>query len=365
MIYLDNAATTKLNDKILNNLAMYYNVYANPSSLHSMGKNSKYHINKARKEILSLLNLEGYNLIFTANASEANNLMIKGFCLNNKTNKKEILVSKIEHSSIIKPLIEMEEIGYKIIYVNILETGSIDLLDLKNKINNNTFMVCVMSNNNETGIENNLEKINKIIDSDIILVSDMCQSIGKVNIYNKVSALTGTFHKIHGPKGIGFLAFKNNLHIKPLITGGLQEYKLRAGTENIANILMARDSLKFYLEDKEKINDYINELIIYFINKIKNIDKIKINGYGLNIVNISILGFKSEYILTYLDLNDICVSLGSACNSGIQLKSDTLTAMSLSKERLDSYIRISFSMYNTKEEIDKLIEVLDKMIKKD
>lgn len=376
MIYFDNAASTELNREIKNNILKYYENFANSSAQHTLGKKSKFLLEDARKVICEKLNLKNNNLIFTSGATESNNLAIKGLCLNNKTEKKEIIVSRLEHSSMIFPIKEMEEYGYKIKYVNSLKNGMIDINHLEALINKNTFLISIISVNSETGIINDIFKISNLIFEKsklfgkIFFVSDMCQSFLKKDIcLDNVDIITGSFHKINGPNGLGFLWCNDLNYIKPLIIGGKQEKSKRAGTESLSNILMAKDSILNYYNNKIKIDKKLKDLNEYLIKNLKDFDNIKINGEINNkidnITNISVLGYDNNFLLTYFDLNNICVSIGSACNSGLSIKSETLESMGLSVDIINSSIRISFGIYNEIQEIDIFINVLKKLLKKE
>lgn len=365
MIYFDNAATTMLNKKILKNIKSYYDTYYNPSSIHSGGKFAKFKLQEAKEDIKNILNTS-HEVIFTSSATESNNLVFLGI-LDKKSPKKEILVSKLEHKSVLKPIYKLKEYGFNIKYVNVLKNGKLDINDLINKINKNTFLVSVMSVNNETGMVNNIENIAKIIKEKsikygkIYFHSDITQSFGKINHdFSDIDYLTASFHKIHGPKGVGVI-FCKELNLRPVILGGNQE-KIRAGTENLPNILMSVDALKEYISSHEKIKMKIIKLEKYLLKNLLKLKNVYVNGdlnnkiYG--ILNISFEDHRQEKIITLLDINDIYVGTGAACNSNIIEKSETLSSMGLSEKRIKSSIRISLSMYNTKKEIDKFIQVI-------
>lgn len=374
MIYFDNAATTELNRDIKSNILKYYDNYANASAQHSLGKRSKFLIEEARNIICEKLKLKNNNLIFTSGATESNNLAVKGLCLNNNGEKKEIIISKMEHSSMKEPITEMKKYGYTIKYVNTLKDGTVDINHLEELINKNTFLVSIMSVNSETGMINDTYKISKIIYEKskiygkIFYISDMCQSILKLDICTEyIDIITGSFHKINGPNGLGFLWCKNLDSIKSIITGGNQEKRKKAGTEPLYNILLARDSVIYYFKNINEINKKLKKLNDYFINKIKDFKNIEINGDIEkkidSITNISIKGYDSNFLLTFFDMNDICVSIGSACNSGLSIVSETLKSIGYSEDRIKSSIRISFGIYNEIDEIDEFINLLKKLKK--
>lgn len=372
MIYFDNASTTELNRNLINKLPEYFAEYFNPSSIHSGGKREKLILKNTKEKIKSLLNTN-HNVIFTSSATEANNLVLKGLALSKNSTKNEILVSKLEHKSVLEPLKDIEKYGFIIKYINVLPNGQIDIEDLYNNLSSKTFLVSIMSVNNETGIINKVTEIaRKIKEKEIefgkiYFHSDFSQSIGKINIdFSDIDYVTATLHKIHGAKGVGLIFYKS-LNLVPIITGGNQEL-IKAGTENLPNILISCDALEKYLNNNLEIKNYILSLENYLLEQIDkkgynivlNGDrKIKLEG----ILNLSILGKSQDLTITYFDMNDIYLGTGAACNSDIIEKSETLKAMKLSDEVINSSIRISLSIYNTKEEIDKFIEVLDKFLK--
>lgn len=272
------------------------------------------------------------------------------------------------------PIAEMEKYGYTVKYVNTLKDGTVDIKHLEELITKNTFLVSIMSVNSETGMINDTYKISKIIYEKskiygkIFYISDMCQSILKLDICTEyVDIITGSFHKINGPNGLGFLWCNNLDDIKSIITGGQQEKRKKAGTEPLYNILLAKDSVIDYFENIVEINKKLKKLNEYFLNKIKDFENIEINGDIEkkidNITNISIKGYDSNFLLTFFDMNDICVSIGSACNSGLSIVSETLKSMGYSEERIKSSIRISFGIYNEIDEIDEFINLLKKLKK--
>lgn len=373
MIYFDNASTTELNREIRKNLSKYYDDFYNPSSIHSGGKRAKYLLEKSRKEISKYLNFKDNNMIFCSTATESINIAIKGVLFNSfvkNNNRNKILISKLEHKSVVNAVNNMKDFNFEIEYINVLENGQIDEEDLYKKIDDNVLLISIMSVNNETGVINDISKIFyniKNIDKNIITHSDITQGLLKKIDYSNIDLISGTFHKIHGPKGVSFLYINKNIELFNLISGGKQEKGYLAGTENLSGILMACDCVKYYYDNYDKISNHFKELKNYLIEELKKFENIYINGSidnsVDNIINISIKGYKQEYIQTFLDMRDIYIGTSSACNSDIVEKSTVLESMNIKEDLINSSIRISFSIYNNKEEIDTFILALKEMMK--
>lgn len=373
MIYFDNASTTELNREIRKNLSKYYDDFYNPSSIHSGGKRAKYLLEKSRKEISKYLNFKDNNMIFCSTATESINIAIKGVLFNSfvkNNNRNKILISKLEHKSVVNAISNMKDFNFEIEYVNVLENGQIDEEDLYKKIDDKVLLISIMSVNNETGVINDISKIFyniKNIDKNIITHSDITQGLLKKIDYSNIDLISGTFHKIHGPKSVSFLYINKNIELFNLISGGKQEKGYLAGTENLSGILMACDCVKYYYDNYDKISNHFKELKNYLIEELKKFENIYINGSidnsVDNIINISIKGYKQEYIQTFLDMRDIYIGTSSACNSDIVEKSTVLESMNIKEDLINSSIRISFSIYNNKEEIDTFILALKEMMK--
>ena len=364
-IYLDNNATTKCDEDVLDAILPYLkDKFGNPSSTYSFGKNIQEDISKARKSIATLLNAEENEIVFTSCASESNATAIMSAVRNNP-NKKHIITTKVEHASIIETMKYLEDNGYEITYLAVDKFGKIDLNELKNSINNNTCLITIMMANNEIGNVYPIKEIGEIAkENNILFHCDAVQAIGKIKIDVKemnIDTLSLSGHKIHAPKGIGVLYVKNGIPLIPLIFGH-QEQNKRGGTENTPYIIGLGKAVDLILEDNYLINDKLKELRDYMEMQIKE----KINDvviYGdldnrlPNTSSIAFKNVKADELLLILESFNIYVSTGSACNSELTEPSHVLMACNVD---LDNYspIRVSLSKYNTKEEIDIFVKCL-------
>ena len=363
-IYFDNAATTKMRKEVLEYFfTTCEKYYANPSSVHTLGREARVMLEKARSNIANLLNVKSQDIIFTSGATEANNLALKGIM--EKSEKKEIISSYLEHSSVLKVLNQLENEGYIVHYVKILKNGQIDLEDLKKYINKNTALVSVMAVNNETGTKQPIAELAMLLkDRDIYFHVDATQLMGKIEIdpyLLGIDSMTASAHKFYGPKGVGILYLKNDIAIEKQICGGPQERNKRAGTENLNGILASSYALELAYKNMKEEGKYIEDLTKYLLSKLK--DKYVINGENRisGILNIQIKDKDIQMLLPLLDMKGIMVSGGSACMSGSISASPILLAMGLSEKEAKSSIRISFGIYNTKEEIDYFVDCLEKI----
>lgn len=368
-IYLDNNATTKCDEVVLDTMLPYLGEqYGNPSSTYSFGKDVKDAITNTRKNIAKLLNADEEEIIFTSCASESNVTAIMNAVKNNPL-KKHIITTKVEHASIMETMKYLESIGYKITYLSVDSMGRINLKELEESITSDTLLIAVMMANNEIGNIYPIKEIGEIArKNNILFHCDSVQAIGKVKIDVKdmgVDTLSLSGHKIHAPKGIGVLYVKNGIPYTPLIFGH-QEKNRRGGTENVPYIIGLGKAIELILDDDYKVNESLQSLRDYMESEIKNnIEDIKVYGDLDNrLPNTSSIAFKNvnaEELLLMLESFNIFVSTGSACNSEIAEPSHVLTACGADLEYY-SPIRISLGKYNTKDEIDTLIKRLINII---
>lgn len=370
IIYLDNSATTKPCKKTIEyiNNALCEN-WGNPSSLHSLGLDAELIVNKARETVAKQISATPDEIIFTGSGTEANNTAIMS-AISRKSRGNRIITTKIEHPSVLETAKRLETFGFEILYLDTDKNGVISLEQLKSFLNDKTVLVSIMLVNNEIGsIEpiGEAAKLIKVLSPNALFHCDAVQGFGKmpINVKNLgVDLLSASAHKIHGPKGIGFLYKKKNVTITPFITGGGQEKGLRSGTESvplIAGFLGA-------IEELGNVNDnlkYIEELNLYTRQSIKNLDFIEINSPQNAlpyILNVSVPYYRSETLLHFLEMKNIFVSSGSACSKG-EL-SYVLSTIGLDKNRIDSALRLSFSKDITKEDIDCVLTALEEATKK-
>lgn len=368
-IYLDNNATTKCDEEVLNVMLPYLkNQYGNPSSTYSFGKEVKEEITKSRKKVAELLNANEDEIIFTSCASESNVTAIMN-AVRYYPNKKHIITTKVEHASIMETMKYLESIGYNITYLSVDNLGRIDLKELEASITNDTCLISIMMANNEIGNIYPIKEIGSIAKKhNILFHCDSVQAVGKIKIDVKdlnIDTLSLSGHKINAPKGIGVLYIKNGISYKPLIFGH-QEKNRRGGTENVAYIIGLGKAVELIITDDYKSNIYLKELRDYMESQIKNnIDDVIIYGDLENrLPNTSSIAFKgvrADELLLMLESFSIYVSTGSACNSEIAEPSHVLTACNAD---LDNYspIRVSLGKYNTKEDIDTFIKRLESII---
>lgn len=368
-IYLDNNATTKCDEEVLNAMLPYLKEqFENPSSTYSFGKEVKDKIINARKRIAELLNADESEIIFTSCASESNVTAIMN-AVKNYPEKKHVITTKVEHASIMETMKYIESIGYNITYLSVDNLGRINLNELESSITDNTCLISIMIANNEIGNIYPIKEIGQIAKKNNILFhSDSVQAIGKIKIDVKelnIDTLSLSGHKINAPKGIGALYVKNGIHFTPLIFGH-QEKNRRGGTENVPYIVGLGKAAELILDDNYKSNDKLGQLRDYMETEIKNnIADIVIYGDLENRLpntsSIAFKGVKAEELLLMLESFNIFVSTGSACNSEIAEPSHVLTACNADLENY-SPIRISLGKYNTKNEIDTFVKRLENIV---
>lgn len=369
-IYMDNSATTKPYDEVIEVMVdMMKNYYGNPSSAHMFGVRGERKINEAREKIARTLSCNKDEIVFTSGGSESNNFLVRGFAKPGV----HMITSRIEHPSILNTFKELEERGVKVTYLNTDNKGRINLEELSNSINKDTALVSIMHVNNEIGIIQDIDTIGKIIkekSSRAKFHVDAVQSYGKLKIDVKKSSidlLSISGHKIHGPKGIGAAYIKRGLNPQPLIYGGGQERKLRSGTENLPAIAaLGAASEKIFKNIEENFNK-VKGIKEYFIDKLREVENVKINSEGEEfspyILSISFKGVRGEVLLHALEDNGIYVSTGSACSARRHEKSYSLGCIGLDDDEIEGTIRFSFGEYNSKKEVDYVIEALNKSLR--
>ena len=376
IVYLDNAATTKMSDKVIEEMTKSFSEnYGNPSSVHTFGQRAKSAVERARHIVAQNLKAETTEIVFTSGGAEGNNLVIRGFLKANKDKGKHIITSKIEHSTILKTFEQLENEGYEISYISVDENGAVDIEELKQELREDTALVSIMFVNNETGVIQPIKEIGEILaERNIFFHTDAVQAIGKLEILPKdlkINALTATAHKFYGPKGAGFVFIDKKYSLEKEIWGGSQERNRRAGTENVHGILGLGVALEEVHENLEEMSEKEEKLQTYLENKLKTEivklgKKIKINGEKADRIktttNVYIEGVDIQMLLVALDLRGICISGGSACMSGSLENSHVLKAMGLTDEELKGSFRISIGKDTTIEDIDYFVENLIEVI---
>ena len=373
IVYLDNAATTKMSDKVIEEMTKSFSEnYGNPSSVHTFGQRAKSAVERARHIVVQNLKVETTEIVFTSGGAEGNNLVIRGFLKANKDKGKHIITSKIEHSTVLKTFEQLENEGYEVSYISVDENGAVDIEELKQELREDTALVSIMFVNNETGVIQPIKEIGEILaERNIFFHTDAVQAMCKEVIFPKdlkIDAMTVTAHKFYGPKGAGFVYLDKNFLIEKEIWGGSQERNRRAGTENVQGILGMGTAIEEAYENIHEIEAREEKIQEYLEKRIKNeIENIKINGEKSprlkTITNLYIKGCDIQTLLIALDLRGICVSGGSACMSGAHEDSHVLKEMGLSSEELGSSFRISIGKDTTIEEIDYFVDNLKEIVK--
>jgi cysteine desulfurase len=376
-VYLDNAATTKIDKRVLQRMMPYYlKNYGNASSIHFMGQNNDLKIVECKKEIAEIINGKFENIVFTSTATEANNFIIKGVMRANRNKGKHFLISAIEHPCVLSSARELLDEGFTFDYIPVDNKGIVDLKALKNKIKPETILISVMAVNNEIGTIQPLEEIGKISKAKgIFFHTDAVQAIPYLKIDIKkwqVDFLSISAHKFYGPQGVALAYINKDIKINPLIVGGGQEDGYRSGTYNMAGIVGLTEALKLAYKERLGYLKRVKTLRDYFWREIKkNIKDISLNGdyknRTPNNLNIMFKGIEGESILIDLSMAGICVSTGSACSAQNLKVSSVITAMGIDPKYMNSNVRFTLGRYTTKKEIDyvisKLIKTVDRLKK--
>lgn len=381
-VYLDNAATTKAAKEVVEIVSkVMLEDYGNPSSKHMKGVDAEKYIKQALEIISKTLKCHEKEIIFTSGGTESNNMAIVGTAAANKRNGNQVLVSSVEHSSVKAPFRYLEKLGFEVDYIPVLKDGTVDVERLKHMLTDNTILVSVMMVNNEIGTIEPIQEIGNIIkkfNKNIVFHVDAIQAYGKMKIVPKkcnIDLMSVSGHKLHGPKGSGFLYIKEKTKINPIIAGGGQQNNMRSGTENVPAIAGLGKAVELiYTSDFDKKANHLYELRKYFVERLKTLDDVYINGVCddeedyqkarvvCHIVSASFQGIKSEVLLHALEEKNIYVSSGSACSSNNPGVSSTLMAIGMKKELLDSTLRFSFCFDTTKEQLDYTIQTLEELL---
>lgn len=369
-IYLDNAATTCVDKKIIKEMSRFYSQeYGNPSSMHEMGERAFEAMNNARKKLADEINAKAHEIIFTSGNTESNNLAFFGLARSESGKKrKKIIISAIEHSSIFEICDALKKEGFFIVEIPVDKEGIVDIGNLINEIDSNTLLVSVMHVNNEIGVIQDISRIGEICrEKKVYFHSDCAQSFGKLRIDVRkmnIDLLTASAHKIGGPRGIGLLYVRDGIKITPLIYGGGQERGLRGGTENVPAII----GFALALDLAKKINNKkINEIRDYFISSLEKLGG-RINGSKekriFNNANVSFSGIDGENLVIFLSHKRIYASTGSACESKKQKESKVLREIGLSKKEINGSLRFSLDSGISRKYVDYVMGEIKKILKR-
>ena len=372
--YFDNSATTKALDSVRDIMVKTLTEdFGNPSAKHTKGMEAENYIRQAAADIAKTLKVKDKEILFTSGGTESNNMALIGTALANQRAGKHIISTRIEHASVYQPLAFLESLGFEVTYLHVDHNGHISLEELEQSIRPDTILVSVMYVNNEIGAIEPIDEIARLVhgkNPKIVFHVDAIQAYGKLVIRPKkqgIDLLSVSSHKIHGPKGVGFLYIRSGVKIKPLIYGGGQQAGMRSGTENVPGVAGFGAAVKeMYTDHAEKIQKLIG-LKDYMTDRLGEIEGTVINSKkgeasAPQIVSVSFEGVRSEVLLHALEDKGIYVSSGSACSSNHPGISGTLKGIGVAQKLLDSTIRISFSIFNTKEEVDYTIDVLKELV---
>ena len=370
--YFDHAATTAVDEQVLKNMLPYYDKeYGNPSSMYGIARSARRAVEESREKIAYIIGAKKNEIYFTSGGSESDNLAIKGIAYANRTKGNHIITSKIEHHAVLETCEVLETEGFEVTYLNVDENGFVNIEELKNAIQENTILISIMFANNEIGTVQPIKEIGKIAkQNNIIFHTDCVQAMGNclinVNEMN-IDSLSMSGHKIYGPKGIGVLYVRESVEFQKLQNGGHQERDKRAGTENVPGMIGMGIALEMAYNHFERNIKHLEELKDYYLKEVeKRIPNIKLNGDRVKRLpgncNISFAGIDGEELLMKLDEYGICASAGSACSTGSSSPSHVLQAIGVPDEMANGALRITFGRENTKNDVDFLVEHLEKSV---
>lgn len=375
IVYLDHAATTKIDDAVLKEMLPYlqYN-YGNASALYSLGRSSREAVENARKQVANVIGASPNEIYFTSCGSESDNLAIKGIAKAYRKFGKHIITSSIEHPAVLETCKTLENEGFEVSYLSVKENGIIDVEELRKTIRRDTILISIMSANNEVGTIQPIEEIGRIARANnIIFHTDSVQAIGSVDINvrkMKIDALSMSGHKFYAPKGVGVLYVRNGIKFLRQQDGGHQEKEKRSGTENVAGIVGIGKAVE--IADKNRLV-YVDKMRLlrdsYVKSVVSNFSNVFVNGDMENRLagnmNISFIGHKGAYLVEELDRRGICTSSGSACSAGLPMPSNVLMNMTHNVKIAESSLRVTFGRENTLEEVQYLIYSLNDILKKE
>ena len=372
--YLDNSATTRCYEEVRDLVVKtMMEDYGNPSAMHLKGVEAEKYVKEAAKKIAATLKVQEKEIYFTSGGTEGDNWALLGTAMAKQRQGKHIITTVFEHSAVSAPLAWLEEQGYEITRIPVDEEGNLSLEQLREAVRKDTILVSTMYVNNEMGAVVPVEEIGKIVKEKnpaALYHVDAIQAYGKYRIYPKrmgIDLLAVSGHKIHGPKGVGFLYISEKAKIRPLILGGGQQGGMRSGTDNVPGIAGLGAAAERIYRDLEANTEQMRKLKLYFAQELGKIENVKINGPkpeqgAPHILNVSFLGVRSEVLLHTLEEMGIYVSAGSACSSHKRTGSSTMAALGLSPEQKESAVRFSFSEFTSKEELDYTLDALKKVL---
>ncbi|MEN2983583.1 MAG: cysteine desulfurase NifS [Dictyoglomaceae bacterium] len=373
-IYLDYAATTPIRPEVWSAMEPFLKeIYGNPSSLHSFGRESRVAIEEAREKIAKAISAKPEEIIFTSGGTEANNMVLKGVAFALQDKGKHIITTSIEHHSVLEPCHFLEKLGFEITYLPVDRTGLVDPDDLKKAIRKDTILISIMHANNEIGTIEPIKELSQIAkEREIYFHIDGVQTVGHIPVNVKelgVDFLSISAHKFYGPKGIGALYVRKGARFYPLLHGGEQEGRRRAGTENLAGIVGMGKALELAILELDKEMDRLTKLRDYFISEVeRRIPDSYLNGHRThrlpNNINFSFAYIEGEALLLNLDMEGIGVSTGSACSSSSLEPSHVLSAIGVPIELVHGSLRFTLGLWTTKEDLEYTLNILEKTVNK-
>lgn len=371
-VYMDNAATTALRRDVLDAMMPYLtDIYGNPSSLHYFGQEAHKAVENARHQVASALNAEDNEIVFTGCGTEADNMALKGIAEKYQSKGKHIITSSVEHHAILHTCEYLEKHGFEVTYLPVDEYGMVKAEQVRDAIRSDTILVSIMFANNEVGTIMPIKEIGAVCrEKGVFFHTDAVQAVGHVAIDVKamnIDLLSLSAHKLHGPKGVGALYIRKGIVVPPLLHGGAQERRKRAGTENVAGIVGLGKAIEIACSDIEGTAKRMCYLRDKLINGIEvSIPEVKLNGHRTERlpgnVNFSIKYIEGESILLMLDINGIAASSGSACTSGSLDPSHVLLAMGMPHETAHGSLRLTLGDDTTEDDIDYVLEVLPEIV---
>ena len=373
-VYLDNSATTRCFDEVAQLMhKIMCEDYGNPSSMHHKGVEAEQYLRYARGTLAKILKVNDKEILFTSGGTESDNIALIGTALANHRRGRHLITTAIEHPAVLQTMAYLENQGFRVTYLPVDQEGRISLKDLERAIRQDTILVSIMHTNNEVGSIQPIAEAGELIgrmNPHTLFHVDAVQGFGKFRIYPTkmhVDMMSVSAHKIHGPKGVGFLYIREGAKVNPILYGGGQQRGMRSGTENVPGIAGLAKAAEMVYANLDEDMDRMYELRDMFIRGVRDIDNVRINGCpgregAAHIVSLSVRGVRSEVLLHALEERGIYVSAGSACAAKKQQTSATLKAIGVEKDLLDSTIRFSISIFTTREEIQYTIQALSEVI---
>ncbi len=373
-VYLDNSATTRCFDEAAHLMhRIMCEDYGNPSSMHHKGVEAERYLRYARETLAGILKVNEKEILFTSGGTESDNIALIGTAMANHRRGRHLITTAVEHPAVLQPMAYLENQGFKVTYLPVDREGRISLHDLENAVRPDTILVSIMHTNNEIGSVQPIEEAGALIKSRnprTLFHVDAVQGFGKYRIYPAkmhVDMMSVSGHKIHGPKGIGFLYIKDGSRVSPILYGGGQQKGMRSGTENVPGIAGMAKAAEIIYKDLDSERDRMYGLRDMLIRGVEDMDGIQVNGCpgregAPHIVSLSVRGVRAEVLLHALEERGIYVSAGSACASNKPQTSATLKAIGIERDLLDSTVRFSFSVFTTEEEIRYTIQALSEVV---